>query len=513
MRAFTIEKLSIELGRKLNHSRLINAFSTNISDVFLEFDSLTIKVTFYKGVAYFQFPDPSKLQKKNRLPVFKNLVGQEVDSVHAVAFDRTFYISFSNGDILTFYLFGRFSQLAFYSNNLLVDHFPVKAKEVVEFIPNNNQLSILINKLNDANTIQSVLPFLTNEEVAFLENKNALNVNSEVKSSLLQEVRNKCLVHNSFYIYTLNNQYKLEVNKGIEEGGNNECEVITETDNLMDALDRFSRLHIAHQTFNETKNSHLAVLKRELKSLTKKQLSIKTRIEALGNAAGYRQKADLIMANLHQIKTNTPTVRLLNFEGIKEVVIKLNKNISPQANAERYYKKAKNESKQIEFAQQSLEQLNSQIRKKQLEIEEYAEITELKQLRRIADNAKQQKDIRLPYKQLKLAGFEIRIGRGAKDNDELLRFHTSKNDIWLHAKDVSGSHVIIRNPNKIKIPAEVLEKAASLAAFYSKAKHESLSAVIYTERKYVRKPKGATPGLVKVDKEDVLLVEPKEVFK
>ena len=74
---------------------------------------------------------------------------------------------------------------------------------------------------------------------------------------------------------------------------------------------------------------------------------------------------------------------------------------------------------------------------------------------------------------------------------------------------MSGSHVIIRNPSGAKITLTTIEKVASIAAFYSKAKSEGLAAVIHTDRKYIRKPKGATPGLVKVDKEEVILVEPR----
>ncbi len=78
----------------------------------------------------------------------------------------------------------------------------------------------------------------------------------------------------------------------------------------------------------------------------------------------------------------------------------------------------------------------------------------------------------------------------------------------MHAKDVSGSHLVIRKKGTDKIPNNVLEKAASIAAWYSKGKNDTLFPVLYTERKYVRKGKGLAPGKVLVDKYDVLIVKP-----
>jgi predicted ribosome quality control (RQC) complex YloA/Tae2 family protein len=82
--------------------------------------------------------------------------------------------------------------------------------------------------------------------------------------------------------------------------------------------------------------------------------------------------------------------------------------------------------------------------------------------------------------------------------------------LWFHARGVSGSHLIIRRANKKeKIPKNIIEKAASIAAFYSKAKHSKLVPVAYTEKKYVIKRKGMPPGTVQMQKENVVMVEPK----
>lgn len=106
-------------------------------------------------------------------------------------------------------------------------------------------------------------------------------------------------------------------------------------------------------------------------------------------------------------------------------------------------------------------------------------------------------------------GFEILVGKKAKDNDYLTFREARSNDLWLHAADYPGSHVIIRNPNRRDIPHPTILEAASLAAFYSKGKKQPKAAVNYTQKKFVNKPRGAQPGLVRLASFKTILVEPK----
>ena len=81
--------------------------------------------------------------------------------------------------------------------------------------------------------------------------------------------------------------------------------------------------------------------------------------------------------------------------------------------------------------------------------------------------------------------------------------------MWLHVKDAPGSHVLIKKQGISPIPKPVIERAAELAAYFSKRKTETIAPVIYTEKKYVRKINGSPPGQVTVMKEQVLLIHPK----
>ena len=101
------------------------------------------------------------------------------------------------------------------------------------------------------------------------------------------------------------------------------------------------------------------------------------------------------------------------------------------------------------------------------------------------------------------------VGKTSKDND-YLTFRIAKSlDVWLHAADYAGSHVVIRNPNRVDLPPKTLIEAAELAAFFSQAKNHPKAVVNYTEKKFVNKPKGAVAGLVSLSSFKTILVEPK----
>lgn len=117
----------------------------------------------------------------------------------------------------------------------------------------------------------------------------------------------------------------------------------------------------------------------------------------------------------------------------------------------------------------------------------------------------------LPYRRFVLpGGWEARVGKNARSNAELTTRHAGPHDLWLHARGVPGSHVVLRRPNRTATPdRRVVEAAASLAAHFSQAKTQALVPVQMTERKFVRPIKGGAPGAVRVEREEVLMVEPK----
>jgi hypothetical protein len=107
-------------------------------------------------------------------------------------------------------------------------------------------------------------------------------------------------------------------------------------------------------------------------------------------------------------------------------------------------------------------------------------------------------------------GLEIWVGRGAASNDALTFHESSPRDVWLHARDAAGAHVVLRWARDEPPPSRDLEEAAVLAAWHSKSRGSGLVPVDWTRRKYVRKAKGGTPGLVLVQRSETIFVKPDE---
>ena len=110
-------------------------------------------------------------------------------------------------------------------------------------------------------------------------------------------------------------------------------------------------------------------------------------------------------------------------------------------------------------------------------------------------------------------GYVLYVGKNAANNDELTMRFAKPNDIWLHARGSSGSHCVIKSESgkkDEKVPKTILKAAAEIAAFYSGAKNAKYTPVCYTQKKYVHKPKGANVGAVTLQREDIIMVEPRQ---
>lgn len=115
-----------------------------------------------------------------------------------------------------------------------------------------------------------------------------------------------------------------------------------------------------------------------------------------------------------------------------------------------------------------------------------------------------------PYRTLRIEGFEVLVGKGSEENDHLTFDVADPKDIWMHVDDgTPGSHVVIRLPDGIEPPRAVLEAAAEITAWYSKARDQKIVGVSWCRASNVSKPRGAPAGLVQITNEKTLKVTPR----
>lgn len=237
--------------------------------------------------------------------------------------------------------------------------------------------------------------------------------------------------------------------------------------------------------------------------------------DAAPGAAHLRRSADLLLAQTHAVPRGSTRARLSDFEG-GELEIELDPALDAVGNARHLYAEAKRRERAAERIPELLRQARAEYDRLRASLDA-AERGELSasELQLIAGPARggarpSASASSLPYRRYRTTGgLEVRVGRNRGANDELTFHHSAPDDIWLHARDVAGSHVVLRWGRKdANPPARDLAEAAALAALRSRARTSGTVAVDWTRRKYVRKPRKAPPGRVALERARTLFVEP-----
>jgi predicted ribosome quality control (RQC) complex YloA/Tae2 family protein len=241
---------------------------------------------------------------------------------------------------------------------------------------------------------------------------------------------------------------------------------------------------------------------------------------AAEEATTRRRMADLLMSQLHNVRRGDTHVDLDDFSG-GQIRVALDPALVPSENAARLYDAARKRERaartlprMIERAKQeraSLIALLERVRSGDVPPGELQALTTVPARR--AGRPRHQKP--LPYRRFRTTGgLEVRVGRGSASNDELTFHHSAPNDVWLHARDVAGAHVILRwKEREANPPARDLHEAAVLAALHSRARTAGTVPVDWTRRKYVRKPRKAPPGRVAIERARTVFVEPDEALR
>ena len=229
-----------------------------------------------------------------------------------------------------------------------------------------------------------------------------------------------------------------------------------------------------------------------------------------------RAIGDLILARFSDIPSGVASVGLEDFEG-NNLTVELDPSLAPHANASGYYDRAAKATRArarlpslIAKAESGLTTLRALVERAGSG-DAYADEIEAAIPDAVPTVGKGQTAQLPPYRRYRSSGgIEIRVGRGARHNDDLTFHHSAPTDVWLHARHTAGAHVILRWSGPGNPPARDLEEAAILAALHSKARTSGSAPVDWTLRKYVRKPRGAKPGSVLPDRVQTLFVEPDE---
>ncbi len=302
-------------------------------------------------------------------------------------------------------------------------------------------------------------------------------------------------------------------------------------DCVQSLIDRYYTQQLEQQAFVQLRHQLTQKLHTILAKLRVKATVFQTRLEQSDGADRYREQADLLMANLHHWQSGMTTITLPDFTTEQPVTIPLNPEKNAVQNAQAFYKHHQKLKRARNAIAPLLTDVNAEIHYLEqveaaiVELDTYQMAEDLNTLDEIRDELIQQqylhdpeyrnanltpKDTQShPYRYTTPNGLEVLVGRNNRQNDQLTFRTAGDYDLWFHTQEIPGSHVLLRLKPGMVPDAIDLQCAANLAAYYSRARQSEQVSVIYTEPKYVYKPKGAKPGMTVYKHERTLWAQPR----
>ncbi len=303
-------------------------------------------------------------------------------------------------------------------------------------------------------------------------------------------------------------------------------------ESVQQMIDRYYTDQLNHQEFTQLRHQISQRLANLLKKLSQKAQGFRDRLQQSGEADDYREKADLLMAHLHEWQPGMKQIQLADFETGQPVKIPLDPEKNAVQNAQALYKRHQKLKRSKDAIEPLLADVEAEINYlEQVEVginqvDRYRTSDDLDSLEEIREELIQQGYLEDPEQKYRSSAsnanqtnflryrtpnqFEVLIGRNNRQND-LLTFRTANDyDLWFHTQEIPGSHVLLRlDPGAV--PDEVdLQFTADLAAYYSRARQSDQAPVVYTEPKQVFKPKGAKPGIAIYKQERIIWGQPQK---
>ncbi len=301
---------------------------------------------------------------------------------------------------------------------------------------------------------------------------------------------------------------------------------------VQELLNRYYTDQLNQQLFSQLRHQLIQKLNNILAKLQLKARTFEERLQQSDQADEYRQKADLLMAHLQNWQPGMQKITLPDFDTGKPVAIALQPDKNAVQNAQRLYKqhqklkRARNAIEPLFLEVQGEIEYLEQVEAAIAQIDKYQTAEDLQALEEIRDELIGQKYLEALeyrsrtsnetastnfYRHRTPSGFEVLIGRNNRQNDQLTFRVAGDYDLWFHAQEIPGSHVLLRlEPGTV--PEEVdLKFVANLAAYYSRARQSDQVPIVYTQPKHVYKPKGAKPGIAIYKQESILWGQPQLV--
>jgi predicted ribosome quality control (RQC) complex YloA/Tae2 family protein len=288
--------------------------------------------------------------------------------------------------------------------------------------------------------------------------------------------------------------------------------IIEQHSDISKAIERRIISAIKHDKFYRGYSQIAEKLKGQIRKLKANITLYSDNSDAIEREQAYRQYAELLASQPNIKDKSGDSITLDSWDG-NRLTIPLDPKLNILQNSAKYFDKARRAKESVVHRKKLLPGMQKQLAEAETKLTELETAHSLKDIENIGNKGKKmqdQNDNSSKYKIFELGeGYTLYVGKSAANNDELTMRFAKANDLWFHSRGSSGSHCILKASKDDKVPKNIIQEAAQIAAYYSKSKNAKYTPVCYTYKKYVRKPKGADIGSVTIQREEVIMVEPK----
>ncbi len=512
---YFLRQLSPALDKAVRGFTLVSCFSQNKEELVLEFNnsksSFFLRASLTSAFCCLSFPAAFNRARKNTVDLFPDVILRKVVAVRQFENERSFAIALEDNWHLLFKMHGNRANVVLLSGDKPVQLFRnhLKADAELRLLELDRTLDWSETHFKaHQDTLKETYFTLGKEVWLYLRQQGFEDADIQRRWEVLLATR-ALLEHPQFYILEREEKPVFSLLPG--------ANVLHQFSDPIEAVTRFYTQFTGAYSLHLEKSAALSSLESQLAAGNTYIEKHNRKVNELIPDLHYQHWADLIMAHLQSITPGMEKISLDNFyDHNRPVEIKLRKEMNAQQNAAVFYRKGKNQAIEIQKLKESIEIKKKEIESIKNKIHAIQHEPGLSNLRKIIGEAgmgnrgKEKRNSTIPYHEFEYKGFKIWVGKNAVSNDSLTQRYAFKEDLWLHAKDVAGSHVLIKYQAGKPFPKDVVERAAELAAYYSKRKNESLCPVSVTPKKFVRKRKGDPVGAVVVERENVMMVTPRE---
>ena len=479
-------------------------------------DEKTVEFSADKKYPYLILRSNFSKARKNSVNLFQEIYGSKITGIDLYNSDRVILFSMSDGHFMLFTFFTNKSNCFLFRDQKIQNAFKDRevhtGEEISDVVPEYNSGKpsppetifeyIKTNYRNLGSTYINEALLRTTLKKSTPADNSSINKIKDVFISIENELSSPV-----FYLYQKDEDFILSLIKLEHLSDYN----FKEYPDINELLIAFIKQSSFSKKFSDAKDNRLSEMDKKIRHHVKKLDGLKVNLDHSKKSETLMQYGNLILQNIYRINRGDTVLQADPIDGTSEnIEIKLKSELSPSENAEAYfdrYKKLKNSRSLLLNKISALEKEIIILQSEYKTIEDSEDIKKLiKENKKLTESKNDETN---KFRKFVLnEKYQVWVGKDSISNDLLTTKYASPNDLWFHVRGASGSHTVLKISAKEPVPKEIISSAASISAYYSKARNAGNVPVAYCEKKFVKKKKGFKSGTVTMEREKVIFVKP-----